>query len=188
MSSCSKENTTAEVIPNNETDKVILKDNEEGSFTRYSKAGEPLIERIYDQLIENDPHLKKLDEDIYRLNKENLDYNNNINNILKKPENYYTDAKSRTKHLKDSLLKKEIIGLIELSEKKFRNNTSSLNEKMKNTRLLYYTINDLYNVFKIKKTLPAIEEFQKTIQDHQKIDSIIKEQEKLIQELKNLKK
>lgn len=188
LSSCSKENTTPKVTPKNETDKVILKDDNEGSFTRFSKDGAPLIEKIYYKLIENDPHLKKLDEDIYQLNNENNDYNRAIENILQKPEDYYSDAKNRTKRLRDSLLKKEIIGLIELSEKKFRSNTSSLNEKVKRTRLHYYTINDLYNVFKIKKTLPAIEEFQKTIPDNQKIDSIIKEQEKLIQELKNLKK
>ena len=188
LSSCSKENTTPKVTPKNETDKVILKDDNEGSFTRFSKDGAPLIEKIYYKLIENDPHLKKLDEDIYQLNNENNDYNRAIENILQKPEDYYSDAKNRTKRLRDSLLKKEIIGLIELSEKKFRSNTSSLNEKMKSTRLHYYTINDLYNVFKIKKTLPAIEEFQKTIPDNQKIDSIIKEQEKLILELKNLKK
>ena len=188
INSCSKENTTAEITPKNETDKVILKDSEEGSFSRFSNPRDPLIEKIYYKLIENDPQLKKLDENINELNNENIDYNRNLNSILQKPEDYYSDAKNRTKSLRDSLLKKEITKLIELSEKKFRNHTFSLNEKMKNTRLNYFTINDLYNVLKIKKTLPAIEEFQKTIPDNQKIDSIIKEQEKLIKELKSLKK
>ena len=188
INSCSKENTTTEITPKNETDKVILKDNKEGSFTRFSKAGYPLIEKIYYKLIENDPHLKKLDKAINQLNNENVDYNRNLNSILQKPEDYYSDAKNRTIHLRDSLLKREITELIELSEKEFRSNTSSLNEKIKNTTLNYFTINDLYNVLKIKKTLPAIEKFQKTIPDNQKIDSIIKEQEKLIKELKSLKK
>lgn len=188
VTSCSKENSRIAAVPKNETDKVILKDNDIKSFSRYSGDRDPLIDKIYYKLIENDEKLKKLDEDIYTLQNESREYNRSINDILEKPKDYYNDALQRSKQLKDSILKKEMIQLIESSEKNFKKNTSSLNEKMKSTSLHSFTINELYNVYKIRKTIPAIEEFQKNIPNSQKIDSIISTQQKIIEELKKLKK
>ena len=184
--SCNKEART-EAIPKNETDKVILKDNDIKSFSRYSNDNNPLIEKIYYKIIENDQNLTKLDEEISKLNDESREYKRSLDDILQKPDDYYKDAKYRTKFLKDSLLKKEILKLIESSEKNFTKNTSVLKGKMKQTNLNTISINELYSIYKIRKTLPAIEDFQKTIPDNKKIDSIINEQEKLIQQLKSLK-
>jgi hypothetical protein len=88
---------------------------------------------------------------------------------LQKPDDYYKDAKYRTKFLKDSLLKKEILKLIESSEKNFTKNTSVLKGKMKQTNLNTISLNELYSIYKIRKTLPAIEDFQKTITENKKI-------------------
>ena len=184
--SCNKEART-EAIPKNETDKIILKDNDIKSFSRYSNDNNPLIEKIYYKIIENDQNLTKLDEEISKLNDESREYKRSLDDILQKPDDYYKDAKYRTKFLKDSLLKKEILKLIESSEKNFTKNTSVLKGKMKQTNLNTISINELYSIYKIRKTLPAIEDFQKTIPDNKKIDSIINEQEKLIQQLKSLK-
>ena len=184
--SCNKEART-EAIPKNETDKVILKDNDIKSFSRYSNDNNSLIEKIYYKIIENDQNLTKLDEEISKLNDESREYKRSLDDILQKPDDYYKDAKYRTKFLKDSLLKKEILKLIESSEKNFTKNTSVFKGKMKQTNLNTISINELYSIYKIRKTLPAIEDFQKTIPDNKKIDSIINEQEKLIQQLKSLK-
>jgi len=184
--SCNKEART-EAIPKNETDKIILKDNDIKSFSRYSNDNNPLIEKIYYKIIENDQNLTKLDEEISKLNDESREYKRSLDDILQKPDDYYKDAKYRTKFLKDSLLKKEILKLIESSEKNFTKNTSVLKGKMKQTNLNTISINELYSIYKIRKTLPAIEDFQKTIPNNKKIDSIINEQEKLIQQLKSLK-
>ncbi|PPZ91373.1 hypothetical protein C3729_08070 [Cloacibacterium normanense] len=184
--SCNKEART-EAIPKNETDKVILKDNDIKSFSRYSNDNNSLIEKIYYKIIENDQNLTKLDEEISKLNDESREYKRSLDDILQKPDDYYKDAKYRTKFLKDSLLKKEILKLIESSEKNFTKNTSVLKGKMKQTNLNTISINELYSIYKIRKTLPAIEDFQKTIPNNKKIDSIINEQEKLIQQLKSLK-
>ena len=184
--SCNKEART-EAIPKNETDKVILKDNDIKSFSRYSNDNNSLIEKIYYKIIENDQNLTKLDEEISKLNDESREYKRSLDDILQKPDDYYKDAKYRTKFLKDSLLKKEILKLIESNEKNFTKNTSVLKGKMKQTNLNTISINELYSIYKIRKTLPAIEDFQKTIPDNKKIDSIINEQEKLIQQLKSLK-
>lgn len=184
--SCNKEART-EAIPKNETDKIILKDNDIKSFSRYSNDNNPLIEKIYYKIIENDQNLTKLDEEISKLNDESREYKRSLDDILQKPDDYYKDAKYRTKFLKDSLLKKEILKLIESSEKNFTKNTSVLKGKMKQTNLNTISLNELYSIYKIRKTLPAIEDFQKTIPENKKIDSIINEQEKLIQQLKSLK-
>ncbi len=184
--SCNKEART-EAIPKNETDKVILKDNDIKSFSRYSNDNNSLIEKIYYKIIENDQNLTKLDEEISKLNDESREYKRSLDDILQKPDDYYKDAKYRTKFLKDSLLKKEILKLIESSEKNFTKNTSVFKGKMKQTNLNTISINELYSIYKIRKTLPAIEDFQKTIPNNKKIDSIINEQEKLIQQLKSLK-
>jgi len=184
--SCNKEAKT-EAIPKNETDKVILKDKDIKSFSRYSNDNNSLIEKIYYKIIENDQNLTKLDEEISKLNDESREYKRSLDDILQKPDDYYKDAKYRTKFLKDSLLKKEILKLIESSEKNFTKNTSVLKGKMKQTNLNTISINELYSIYKIRKTLPAIEDFQKTIPNNKKIDSIINEQEKLIQQLKSLK-
>lgn len=184
--SCNKEART-EAIAKNETDKVILKDNDIKSFSRYSNDNNSLIEKIYYKIIENDQNLTKLDEEISKLNDESREYKRSLDDILQKPNDYYKDAKYRTKFLKDSLLKKEILKLIESSEKNFTKNTSVLKGKMKQTNLNTISINELYSIYKIRRTLPAIEDFQKTIPNNKKIDSIINEQEKLIQQLKSLK-
>lgn len=48
-------------------------------------------------------------------------------------------------------------------------------------------IDALYNAFKIKKTIPEIEKYEGNLPNDQKIDSILKIQKKLIEELKSLK-
>lgn len=168
-------------------------DNAESSVSgslkdaRYSDGGD-FINEIYYELIKNNKNLQDLDDKIEKTNENSEKVVLNYNKILGKSTSYYLSANYHAASINDSILQKQI-------EKEITINAEKYDLKIKNIKILIAQINknkdkmnDLYTVFKIRKTLPEIEKYQNA--HPLKTDSLnnfINKQNQLLNEIKKLK-
>ncbi|GEN74602.1 hypothetical protein [Chryseobacterium hagamense] len=158
-----------------------------GSFGS-SRYEDNIIDKIYSELIKNDKKLSALDGKILKIHEEESKVIHPYKNIFIKSDDYYRDGKSQTNSITDSLMKHQIEKEIKLSKEKYdlkvKNIKALISQISKNTE----TINNLYTVFKIRKTLPEIEKYQNA--HPLKADSLehfIGKQNQLLDALKNVK-
>ncbi|WP_294201267.1 hypothetical protein [Chryseobacterium sp. sg2396] len=158
-----------------------------GSFES-SRYDDNMIDKIYSELIKNDKKLSALDEKILKIHEEESKVIREYENIFIKSEAYYRDAKNQSNSITDSLLKHQIKNQLKLSADKYdikvKNMKALISRISKNTE----TINNVYIVFKIRKTLPEIEKYQNAHPlKTDNLEHFIGKQDQLLNELKNIK-
>lgn len=156
--------------------------------TRYSSREGNLVHEIYQELIKNDKNLQDLDTKIDNIQKDAETSISEYDDIIGKSETYYNDASALSNSVTDSVTKKQIEKEIKASAEKYDLKTQTIRNLIAKIKANRTTLHDQYLVFKIRKTLPEIEKYQsahplKT--DH--LDQFINKQNKLLEELKNLK-
>lgn len=156
--------------------------------TRYSSREGNLVHEIYQELIKNDKNLQDLDTKIGNIQKDAETSISEYDDIIGKSETYYNDASALSNSVTDSATKKQIEKEIKASAEKYDVKTQTIRNLIAKIKANRTTLHDQYLVFKIRKTLPEIEKYQsahplKT--DH--LDQFINKQNKLLEELKNLK-
>ncbi|WP_294238563.1 hypothetical protein [uncultured Chryseobacterium sp.] len=158
-----------------------------GSFES-SRYDDNMIDKIYSELIKNDKKLSALDEKILKIHEEESKVIREYENIFIKSEAYYRDAKNQSNSITDSLLKHQIKNQLKLSADKYdikvKNMKALISRISKNTE----TINNVYIVFKIRKTFPEIEKYQNAHPlKTDNLEHFIGKQDQLLNELKNIK-
>ncbi|WP_114822354.1 hypothetical protein [Chryseobacterium sp. KLBC 52] len=156
--------------------------------TRYSSREGNLVHEIYQELIKNDKALQDLDTRIDNIQKEAETSISEYDDIIGKSETYYNDATALSNSVTDSVTKKQIEKEIKASAEKYNVKTQTIKDLIAKIKANRTTLHDQYLVFKIRKTLPEIEKYQKA--HPLKTDSLnqfINKQNTLLQELKNLK-
>ena len=181
--SCKKDNPAENKIVENAAE------NTESSFpiTRMGSS-QDILNGMYAELMKNDSELKKLDDKINLLQQDSKKMKDIYQDVINNSEDYYNIAQNKAKTIQDSTLKKEILNLVKNSSEKFDLKKDKLEELKKQVNLNYNKIFSFYDAIKIRKTLPEIEKYQNA--NPLKIDSlenIIKKQNQLLVELKNLK-
>ncbi|ASW73454.1 hypothetical protein IQ37_15420 [Chryseobacterium piperi] len=153
-----------------------------------SKRGQDIIDQIYFELIKDDQNLKALDDKIENTNREAAKVISEYNKILDKSELYYRDARYHVNSISDSLLKKEITKAIENSSDQYLSKIKHVKDLIAQVNANETRMNDLYTVFKTKKTLPEIEKYQNAHPlKSDDLNTFINKQHQLLDELKNLK-
>lgn len=184
--SCTENNRQAPIVDN-------AVDNAESSVSSsikkntYSREGN-LVHEIYQELIKNDKALQDLDKRIAVISKETEDAINEYDDVIQKSETYYNDAMALSNLVTDSVTKKQIEKEIKASSEKYDIKTQSIRDLITKIKTNRTTVHDQYLIFKIRKTLPEIEKYQKA--HPLKTDSLnqfINKQNKLLEELKKLK-
>lgn len=153
-----------------------------------SGRGDNMIDKIYSEIIKNDKKLSALDDRIMKTYEKQRKVLEQYDDILNKSESYYRDANYQANSITDSLLKHQIENQIKVSAEKYnvkiKNVKTLISQLTKNTERM----NDLYNVFKIQKTIPEIEKYQNAHPlKTDSLENFIKKQNQLLNELKNLK-
>lgn len=157
-----------------------------GSLKSYRK--EDMVDQIYYELIKNDKNLKALDDKIIETNQESSKVLNIYGETLRKSESFYLDAHNQAASIKDSLLKQQLDKEIKMSSDQYDLKISKVKELIAKVNSNNDNISNLYTAFKIRKTLPEIEKYQKA--HPLKTDSLekfINKQNQLLNELKNIK-
>ncbi len=146
----------------------------------YIRSG-GLIEVLYQELVDKNPALKKLEDDLEVFRPKSNDLNEKLKHYDSKSNSYYSSANNKTSEIGDSLLKKKIITLITKSNNKYSTKTAELNSLLKQISKNDATLNDHYSVLKIVLTLPVIEKYQDDNELNKKeFKDLINQQEKLI--------
>lgn len=175
-----------DVQVDNVVENVINEDKVLNSFSS-RKYGDDLVEEIYQEILNKDRDLTKLDNKIKDLNKRTDAVIGEYNSVLSKSSEFYKIALSKTKTFKDSLLAQKIDSLIATSSNLYAGKTFSINTAIDNARSNQDKINELYTAYKIKRTLIEIEKFQNTNTfDLTNINNSVSEQLKLIEEIEKV--
>ncbi|MGI9579590.1 hypothetical protein ACR1PO_00110 [Chryseobacterium sp. RRHN12] len=154
---------------------------------RLSKT-QNIFDGIYYEKIKNDQALRKIDEKISLMQEDAHKMQSIYNSIISNSEDYYLIAKNEAKAINDSVLKKEMTELIKESSENYDLKVQKIKELKHQINRNKQSIYSIYSAFKIRKTLPEIEKYQKA--HPLKTDSLnqfINKQNKLLEELKKLK-
>jgi len=153
----------------------------------YSRSGDNLAERLYEELAAKSPELKKLEDDIEKL----ADSKNRlINQVAKydgKSDSYYNSAGNIANSVSDSLLRKRISSMVSISKNKFIKTTAELNSLTAMILQEGIALNDAHSVLKIILTLPLIEKYQEDkMPGNNEFKELIKEEGNIIARIKKL--
>ncbi|EJL67460.1 hypothetical protein [Chryseobacterium populi] len=157
-----------------------------GSLKSYRK--EDMVDQIYFELIKNDKKLKALDDKISKTEEKFNKVISGYDEILSKSRSYYQNANYQAGTITDSLMKKEVIDQIKISSDQYDIKVKNIKALISLANKNQEKTNNLYTAFKIRKTIPEIEKYQKA--HPLKTDSLthfINKQNQLLNELKNLK-
>lgn len=137
----------------------IISTVESKSFSRYSK-GSSLIDAIYFEMIKEDKDLQTLDKEINLIGQNSFEIIKKKKELLEKPTEYFGAVYQKITAIRDSDLKKEMQSFIKESADNFTKNKKDLYNLMAQIDSNNLNINQHYDFFKIKKTLPEIEKYQ----------------------------
>ncbi|MGK6340984.1 hypothetical protein ACMGDK_02020 [Chryseobacterium sp. DT-3] len=176
--------------PRNTTAVENAVDNAESSVSSSLKSYRKgnMVDQIYNELIKNDQSLKTLDNRIIEINEESGKVLAVYGETLQKSESFYLDAHTYAASIKDSLLKQQLDKEIKISSDQYDLKISKVKELIAKVNTNNDNISNLYTAFKIRKTLPEIEKYQKAHPlKTDSLENFINKQNQLLNELKNLK-
>jgi hypothetical protein len=140
-----------------------------------------LVESLYNELANNTPELKDLENEIKDLKYRNPDSLETFEKFDNKNNSYYNSAKSHYEAVKDSVLKEKVKFLVAGSQTNYTNKISRLTSLVAQLKNKEISLNDLHILLKIVKTLPLIEKYQTdNLPSGKPIESVIKDLEKII--------
>ncbi|VFA40819.1 hypothetical protein [Chryseobacterium indologenes] len=180
-----RENKPENAVEDNAVDNA--ESSVSASFKSY-RGNDTTVDNIYFELIKNDKKLTDLNTKIVKTFEETGKALAQYKSVLNTSASFYQDAAQQTKQIQDTLIRQqieqEILASSEQYDLKVKNITDRINQITKNNE----TLTNLYTAFKIRKTLPEIEKYQNAHPlKTDSLDSFIGRQNKLLEELKNVK-
>ncbi|MBK8712101.1 MAG: hypothetical protein IPL97_09560 [Niastella sp.] len=158
LASC--DNSRTQDKPKQDTPKALQDKNSSYEIISKRSYGD-LVESLYNELLDKDKDLKKLENEIKVLNESKGDTTESFGNFDNKNESYYSSAGRHIDQLSDSLLKTKMRTIITNSLTNYNSLVARHNQLLKVIEAKGMTLNDLHTVLKITKTLPLIEKYQR---------------------------
>ncbi len=144
--------------PKQETPKALQDDKI--NIKSYVRASEDLMEDLYAELVDKDPALKQLEEDISAVDSKSRNLNEIFQKYNGKSTSYYSTVNYKTAAIKDSLLKNKMLTIIAKSSAKYAKKSADIEAILKQISKNEGTLNEHYIALKVMLTLPLIEQFQ----------------------------
>jgi hypothetical protein len=178
LASCN--NNRTQEPPRPETPKAL--EDKSASYNIISKrGGVDLVESLYNELIDKDIELKKLEEQIDDLNNSKSDSIESFDEFNEKIKSYFNAANNHASTIEDSVLRGKMKFLLASNLKSYNAQVARHNELLEIISTKQMTIADLHNVLKIVKTLPLIKKYQKdNLPNTQSLEGFIKQQDKTL--------
>lgn len=140
-----------------------------------------LVDRLYEELVERDVVLKRLEVQIEELNDSKRDSIESFDKFDGKVKAYFSASERYVSEIKDSLLRNKVKLLLANNLKNYNSQMAKQNELIKVIAEREMTISDLHNALKIVKTLPLIEKYQKdNLPGIKPLEGFIKQQDQAI--------
>lgn len=170
---------TKDIKPQQETPKAL---QDTKSYSRSSDYSNDLTEELYQELVQKNPALKKLEKDLDAFNTKRNNLHQIFQKYSSKSDSYYGSANYTATTITDSLLRNKMIELISASNTEYSiNKTKELNSLLMQISKDGATLHDRHSVLKIVLTLPIIEKYQDNhIPDKNEFKDVLKQQESLI--------
>ncbi|MBI5373781.1 MAG: hypothetical protein HZA79_17275 [Sphingobacteriales bacterium] len=135
---------------------------EKSSYSIELKKRDPgdLVEKLYQEIAEKEPALKKLEEQISELHAGESDSTENFNQFNNKNNSYYEATEKHLARISDSLLKDRIRELIRNSLSRYKNAVSHPEQLLKIIDHNNNSLADLHAAVKLVQTLRVMEKYQ----------------------------
>jgi hypothetical protein len=178
LTSCTKKSKQAN--PKQQTPAALNQERSYGFISKRSSAVN-LVDQLYDELVEQDSTLKRLEDYIDHLQNSQADSAKGINNFKGKMGNYYSNAALEVKSIQDSVLREKIKILLTRNIERYNSRVEKNNDLLKTINNKDVSISDLHTALKITRTLPVVEKYQKqTLPATKPLDGYIKQQDKTL--------
>lgn len=142
---------------------------------------EDLLNALYNNLLDTNLELKRLESEIEALKKGKSDSTETFDKYNDKNEEYFNSANDFTVAIKDSLLKVKMKDIIANSLTKYDTSISQYKNLLRQIRTKTNSLQDLHIALKIVRTLPLMEQYQKDyLPPTNSIDGYIKQLDKTI--------
>lgn len=139
---------------------IVLEGKRVDVSSLYSRSKEDLIESLYQELISKSENLKALDAEIKTLSKLQQQAMDSFRLFNNKNQSYYESARLTVNNIKDSIFRKKVQAIVDESFKEYNHQTGTHRQLDSLISRKNVTINDLYILLKVVKTLPAMHNFQ----------------------------
>lgn len=179
LTSCGDRQTNNDTSAQQETPKA-LQDNKI-SMDSYRGSSIDLVESLYQELVEKNPALQKLEEELEAFRSKTGDLDEKYSKYNSKSSSYYSSAKQKLAGISDSLLRMKVDALLTNSSKKYATKTAEINALLAQISKNGSIIHDYHVALKIILTLPIIEKYQDNHQPNQKVfEDLVKKQNDFI--------
>jgi hypothetical protein len=128
----------------------------------YKNRSADLVEALYDELVSGSAELAQLESDISELRMQGRDSLRDYRAFNEKNKAYYDLAAKKVNTVTDSVLRKKLEAMIAHSKAVYADSLSRFAQLDSLMTRRLHTISDLHTVLKLVKTLPLIEDFQRT--------------------------
>lgn len=179
-------NRKKETPPNTETPKALQKLEYKSRGSGY----QGLVEALYKEMLEKNENLKKLEAEIDSSESANFYAESspfaNFNTYNQYSQSYYNDAEGKLNQIKDTVLRKKMLAIIQASKEIYANNISEHTNLIAEFNQNQANINDQHLAMKVLLTLPLIVKYQKeNIPSDKESKKIIENQHSLIEKMGN---
>jgi len=135
---------------------------DEESYNIVTKRGrEDLIENLYAEILAKDLNLKKVNDNIKEIENSESDSLKKFNSYDEKNKDYFVSANDHVKEIKDSVLRKALVFLINQNMEAYQVKIGQHTKLTNAIDAKLHSLNDLSLALKISRTLPLIEKYQK---------------------------
>lgn len=147
------------------------------------KGRSDLVDDLYQELANKSPELKSLEDELNGINPGDTtaifhDYNN-------KSKYYYSSAKGYIEGIRDSILKKKMLNLINKSSDKYNSEKADVESLITTINKKRTEINNYYTALKIVLTLPLIEQYQKEhLPEKSPFEKVIEKENQVLEKVK----
>jgi len=164
-----------------ETPKALKETSSGGGSFEYSRGdGGSLVDKLYSELVDKNPELKKIEDGLSELSTKVADKKAEFEAYNYKSEDYYSDADVDLNMITDSTIKKQIREVLNKSQKAYKAKTAGVKGLISLLDKGNATLTDHHTVLKIVATLPQIEQYQKDkLPANKTYYGLVQEQEKL---------
>ena len=148
-----------------------------------------ILESLYKEIVDKDPDLKELENQVAGLNDHKEDSVEVFNNYKNRNDLYYSTAIAVGGTVKDSVIREKIKTMLTNSRENFTAGMSTPDNLVTRLRNKEISLADMHTLLKITKTLKVIEQYQKdNLPSGKPIESVIKELDQVTRKAETLSK